>query len=196
MANWYGAARSNYFRVKNAENFKAWAYSMSNIILIEQDEKFGFYSDCPDGGAFPSSINEYTTVITGQIKVGDTLVFESTFTHQSDEECDESTLKEEAEIYFKALPEWVEGASLTLEIGDTDQDETEIDWVNILTEHLAEGEVAILMEAGAEKLRYITGWAQAISWDGRVNTVSLDDIYAKAAAEFGVDIDSITRAAY
>ena len=52
--------------------------------------------------------------------------------------------------------------------------------------HLADGSVAIVVEAGAQKLCYIGGWAVAINSQGERAQVSLDDIYALAAAKFGV----------
>lgn len=44
-------------------------------------------------------------------------------------------------------------------------------------ENPVDGDVAVFMSAGAEKLRYITGMAVAISQRGEVRRVSLDDIY-------------------
>jgi hypothetical protein len=63
-----------------------------------------------------------------------------------------------------------------------------------LSKHLAEDEVAILMEVGAEKLRYVTGIAIAISWTGGIVQINLDDIYALAQEKFGDA--NITRAEY
>ena len=61
---------------------------------------------------------------------------------------------------------------------------------------LVEGQVAVLMEVGSEKYRYVTGQTIAVRWDGRVVHLSLNDIYEKAAREFGVDVKSITPAEY
>jgi hypothetical protein len=55
-----------------------------------------------------------------------------------------------------------------------------------LAEHLAEGQVAVLVEAGAEKMRYISGWAKAVTWDGRSVQINLDNIYDMAQAAFGI----------
>jgi hypothetical protein len=63
-----------------------------------------------------------------------------------------------------------------------DQDsDTEIDLLNEISLHLSTEQVAVLMEAGAEKLRYITGSALAVNHLGRVVEVSLSDIYREAA---------------
>lgn len=50
----------------------------------------------------------------------------------------------------------------------------EVDMTEILPKHLQEGEVAVLMEVGHEKLRYLVGAAQAVSWDGRIESVDLE----------------------
>jgi hypothetical protein len=73
---------------------------------------------------------------------------------------------------------------------------TEIDLVAELAQHLPKGQVAVLMEVGAEKLRYLTGIAIAVNHKGRAAVVSLDDVYRKAACTFRVSENQITRAAY
>ena len=50
---------------------------------------------------------------------------------------------------------------------------------------MAEGEVLVIIEVGAEKMRYLRGYAIAVNWDGRVCHVSLEDIYSMAGANFG-----------
>ena len=62
---------------------------------------------------------------------------------------------------------------------DERQDE-ERDLIIELSGHLADGWVAILMEAGAEKLRYVSGFAIAVNNRGAIETVHLSDIYEKA----------------
>jgi len=54
------------------------------------------------------------------------------------------------------------------------------DFLDQLTKHLEDNEVAIMYEVGAEKMRYITGIAYAINNKRDVVSVSLDDIYKKA----------------
>ena len=58
-----------------------------------------------------------------------------------------------------------------------------------LADHLVEGEVLVMMEAGAEKARYITGIAWAIHSDGITERVSLTDIYEGLP-------DDVTEAVY
>lgn len=62
-----------------------------------------------------------------------------------------------------------------------------------------EGEVLVIMEAGHEKARYISGNASAYIRRGdsvdRVS-LSLQDIYTRAAEKFNVPMESITPAEY
>ena len=74
--------------------------------------------------------------------------------------------------------------------------DTEIDLVAELAEHLAKGQIAVLMEIDAEKLRYLTGVAIAINHKGRVVELTLSDIYRKAARAFRVAENEITQATY
>ena len=61
----------------------------------------------------------------------------------------------------------------------------EIELHKELAKYLAKGEIAVLMEAGAEKLHYISGFAIAVDSDGKTVTVFLDDIYELARKELG-----------
>ncbi|MDD2741240.1 MAG: hypothetical protein PHV02_03145 [Rhodocyclaceae bacterium] len=128
MANFTGSARSNYFRVKDVENFKSWALNISNIGFWEKEGTFAIYSDDPDTGCWPSSALNPET-----------------------------------------------------------DDHEEIDLVAELADHLQDGEVAVLMQAGAEKLRYIGAYATAVNHKGETVDVSLNQIYQLAMDKFGVD---------
>ncbi len=63
------------------------------------------------------------------------------------------------------------------DVEDAEEDDVEVDFITELASMLAEGSCAILMEAGSEKARYITGHAIAITCDGVIEQVSLSDIY-------------------
>jgi hypothetical protein len=121
MANYYGTWRSNYFKVKNEEEFLKWFEGVPDAELSGNNSRDGFcilQGQFGDGAGFPSSrINEET---------------------------------DEAE---------------------------EFDMFEELAPYLKEGEVAIFMEAGAEKLRYVCGYAVAVKWDGKIKVISLDNIY-------------------
>lgn len=56
-----------------------------------------------------------------------------------------------------------------------------------LASHLADGEVAILVTAGAENLRYVTGYAVAVKNDGSRISVDINDIYNMVLKTWGID---------
>jgi hypothetical protein len=61
--------------------------------------------------------------------------------------------------------------------GEEGDDWVDFDILGTIGEHLVEGDVAILMEAGAEKLRYIVGVASAVNHKGQTLHVNIADIY-------------------
>jgi hypothetical protein len=71
---------------------------------------------------------------------------------------------------------------------ETDEEE-EFDIADELPTHLADKQVAILMEAGAEKQRYIIGYAIAVHANGKTAMLRLSNIYDLARKEFGEDIE-------
>ena len=82
-----------------------------------------------------------------------------------------------------------------------DLDPEAIDFIEELAPHVAPGAVAVVMETGSGKLRYLTGLAWAIRGGGRpedadVERLGLDDIYGIAAATWGLDEAAIDRATY
>jgi hypothetical protein len=133
MANYYESARSNYFLVKDIEEFKKVADTISGVELVSQ----------PD-------------------KEGNTLV----------------ALIGDGEFW----PNYLESE---------DGDELEIEWEEIFKTHLADDQVAIIMGSGAEKLRYISGWAVAFNNKGESKSINLDDIY-DLAKELGSKITTAT----
>ena len=135
MANWYGAARSNYVKVKDIEALKKtlepWPISVceenGRVCLLSEEEVCGGWPDIGYDG-------------------------------------------NEIEVLFS--------------------------FENYVCPHLVEGEILVTKEAGAEKLRYITGRAVAYNCDGDSVVVDLDDIYSVAAEKFDVEFSSITKASY
>jgi hypothetical protein len=73
------------------------------------------------------------------------------------------------------------------------EDWVEIDFTGELAEHLADKQVAVLIEIGYEKLRYLIGVAIAVAWNGEIKSISLDDIYK--LAEYAWDVE-VTDASY
>lgn len=68
---------------------------------------------------------------------------------------------------------------------DSETDEN-ADWDQIAV-LMDDDQVLIVLEAGAEKLRYISGYAQAWNSKGDHVTLSLVDIYALARNKFGIN---------
>ncbi len=137
MANYYGSARSNYFRVKDEKAFVDDMGRLDGVLVQQKEDRFVLLGDNGDGC--------------------DWCVLEDTDNEAGDFE----------DVY---LPERV-------------------------APHLAEHEVAIFMDAGAEKLRYIHGQAVAINGKGDSVVISLGDIYAQAK-ELTERPDDITEAQY
>jgi hypothetical protein len=136
MANWYGTARSNCFRVKDKDAFLKWADGRGLGVFKNEEnaDLFAIYGgESTDDGSWPSY--------------------------------------------------------------DVESD-TEIDLVAELAQHLPNGQIAVLMEIGAEKLRYLTGVAIAVNHKGRVVELTLSDIYRKASRAFQIPENEITHATY
>jgi len=58
--------------------------------------------------------------------------------------------------------------------------EKDIDFPSALAKHLVDGEVAVILEVGNEKYRYLVGYALAVSSSGAIESVALNEIYDKA----------------
>ncbi len=79
-------------------------------------------------------------------------------------------------------------------------DDEEFTWADHVMPHVAVGEVLVMVCAGAEKLRYVTGYAEAFvrleSGEVKQTEVSITDIYGKASEVFSVDKGCITETEY
>ena len=75
---------------------------------------------------------------------------------------------------------------------DERKDAAEIWLPEVIARHLIDDEVAIIMESGHEKHRYVSGWAVAINNKGDFKQLTLNDIY-DLAKELG---PNITDASY
>lgn len=73
---------------------------------------------------------------------------------------------------------------------ETDVD-VEIDMADLIGRHLADDHVAVLIEAGAENLRYISGFAIAVNHRGERRQIHLSDIY-ELARELGPNVTEAT----
>jgi hypothetical protein len=80
------------------------------------------------------------------------------------------------------------------ELRDDDGEPTK-ELCEALAQYLAEGEVAVLLEVGHEKRRYLIGSATAVHSSGKRIDFTLDDIYTRARKAFGGEA-VITEANY
>lgn len=76
-------------------------------------------------------------------------------------------------------------------------DHIEIDLCEAISQHLVEGEVAIIVEAGHEKFNYVSGSAIAVNSKGKVCFVDINEIYDLAVKKLGekkLTLKTISRA--
>ena len=130
--------------------------------------------------------NYYSSARTNYFRVKDVGAFNAWF--KEFEEGGGAELVNE-ENTFAILFDQESGVPSSRQNGD---DFDEIDFMSELSEHLADDEVAILQESGAEKLRYIVGYAVAINNKGERRKISIDGIY-DLAKELG---KNVTQAEY
>ena len=131
MANYYAAARSNYFAVKDIDELERALEGVK--VNIVKDSKGRIAILCLEEGGWPSEV------------------------------CSSD--------------------------GETWRD---FNIEHVVADHLKDGHVAIFMESGYEKLRYLTGYAIAINNRHEVRVISINDIYSRAG-ELG---NVVTRAEY
>jgi hypothetical protein len=81
----------------------------------------------------------------------------------------------------------------TSRFDEESEDYVDVDLPALVAEHLTDDSIAVFQEVGAEKLRYLTGWAVAVNAAGDRVEVNIDDVYAKAEQVFS---GKITQAAY
>ena len=68
--------------------------------------------------------------------------------------------------------------------------ESEENYVNLAewaATHLVEGQVLVLVSVGAEKLDYVSAWAEAYTWKGEAITVNLLDVlFSRIQSDLGI----------
>lgn len=76
---------------------------------------------------------------------------------------------------------------------DENGDDFEIDIYKELSEHLHPKDIAVLIQVGNEKLRYLTGEAVAVHASGRIDKLHLEEIYERAMEniEDGVQLTEV-----
>lgn len=182
MANFNGASRTNYFEVKSLEAFeKEMAlYEVTVIYKDVGDKKLvGVYSVTEDGGwptleQLPEAVEE---VVQDVLKRAEEYEFDAT------ENTEELVEKSAEHLSITLTDGEKEHAVEVLKSGEGDQ--RDIDFDEIVANHLVDGEVAVLMSAGHEKARYVSGYATAIRNDCEHVSIVLSDIYELAAEKLG-----------
>ena len=205
MANYYCACRSNYFRVKNAGEFKnffktvrgcedtpeLWEESQSDGTVLYA---FGCYGGI-SGIAVPP--------------VGRIILYESDGSCKDDEDVyyPEDLLERakahaakgcpyEIILYKDAFDNTMEHALLNEldpqpvsiatedlpEAWEADSDADYDAFLNGLQKHVAESDAVIIMESGHEKLRYVTGYVCLVTGD-EIESFSMTDLAVSKAAE-------------
>ena len=61
----------------------------------------------------------------------------------------------------------------------------EFDFMEELAPHLADGSIAVVVASGAEKMRYVCGWASAVNNTGKQVYININSIYDLAKKELG-----------
>jgi hypothetical protein len=91
----------------------------------------------------------------------------------------------DSEGRFGLLPgEWTDDGSFPSYDSEKDED---FHFQEKLAPHLADGEIGVIIEAGAEKLCYISGHATAFNNKGEEIYVALHQIYDIAKKHFGIE---------
>lgn len=128
MATWCGAARTNYFRVKDDDAFRAEMDKFGGVEVWTQPDDPKLFGLGFEEGFWPSAYYDFEN-----------------------------------------------------------NDATDVDFVDIVGSHLEPGQVAVFQTAGAEKLRYITGYAVAVNHEGKTVEIDIDGIYQAAKEAFGTE---------
>lgn len=104
-------------------------------------------------------------------------------------------LFERGDMFAMAPSDRSDDGCFTCWTDDGDEDDNP-DFMTELSAHLAEGQIAVMVGCGAEKIRYICGYAIAVDHAGKMVSVDISSIYQIAAAAFSVPESQITRAEY
>lgn len=92
---------------------------------------------------------------------------------------------------------WPSYGILTDETEEEEKDtEVAFDPAIHIAPFMEDDQILIMMCVGAEKLRFVTGYAQAYNAKGKYVAINLDQIYRKAALKFKVPIEKIDAAEY
>lgn len=127
MSNYYERAKSNWFKVRDPDEFDDWIGELPVKVITEQDSDYIMVLPEDEYGGFPDD-------------------------------------------YYD--DEWGEYVP--------------VDFYRELGTRLAPGEVAVFMTIGNESRRYLAGTAVAVNSAGEIISISLDDIYQRVHAQWGI----------
>ena len=116
--------------------------------------------------------------------------------HMVDKKRERELLAEDPTQEICLLAETEDGDYPSWIYNEEDGDDEEVDFIGELSKHLLEetGNVFIWQHVGNEKLRYVSGYAIAITHDGKTFQVSIRDIYDKVCEE--LDITEVSHCEY
>jgi hypothetical protein len=100
--------------------------------------------------------------------------------------------EETGETLFGFMDASQDGAGLDDFIYDDDFEATEISWEDLFEKHLVDGWVAVILETGAEKYRYLVGCATAYNNKREVKHIDINDF----VTHFSGMGDNIAPASY
>lgn len=173
MAEYSAAARSNYFRVNDIDAFRkdlarhglevtGWEDACQGDLTLDTDENnepqgsVALFAAGADHGTWPH-IGDADEIAQRAQDMG---VACNSYKGVPDELCDTCDEEEREHTDTRPYAESIE---------------------ELVSAHLIDGDVAVFMEAGAEKMSFVGGVAVAVNSKGEVVSVGLSDIYDKAA---------------
>lgn len=158
MANWYGSARSNYFKVKDVEKFKKFISKWGGNFIDKE---------------FEITTEECNKCLGGEINKDCEHFVKRTVDHCKGKKIKETLYGFLGNDDSGSLPNFYADENKGIEY-DFD------DFLKELATHLEEGWIAVMQEVGAEKLRYITGFSTAVNSKGEIENVDISEIYERA----------------
>ena len=206
MANYSEVARSNYFHVRNRK--------LAEIVLDSAGICYEFQDDgrvvllganYTDDAGFPSMIFgpvvwlriDATNTHSESIIPVDVKKLEEIAKCEINEETPKEALKAARILFQGSFPEdSIALADSADDFIDFFIEDSELDIADLVQAIIADGDVAILMASGHEKLRFISGWAAGVTSKGVVASISLDQIYKMASEASGIPVSEISNCSY
>lgn len=203
MADWAGASRTNYFRVKNAAAFvaamlqhevkiacKGVAGYITKESEVPADGAFALFSNTDDGG-WPSRLSAPFRVAQVVAEVVTAPEAQSLDWAAMTPKAARALVEQVAAELFKLdVPanedELALATRLLLSEQYREEEEIEIDFPSEVAAHLADDDVAIFQTVGAEKMRYLDAFATAIRSNGESIDLRLSSITQLAEEKWGI----------